>query len=88
MNTTTCNLSLPKTLLIKLDQAARREDANRSEVIRQAIRAYLEERNEWQGLFAYGTEQARRLGITERDVDRIVAHERRTMRKRTKRTHA
>ncbi len=89
MATKTFNLSLPGTLLTKLDRAAKREDTNRSELVRQAVRAYIEEHDEWQRLFVYGAEQARRLGITVRDVDRAVRQERRKTRTmRTKRINA
>jgi hypothetical protein len=38
-----------------------------SELIREALRRYQRERDEWQGLFTYGRGNARKLGISTDD---------------------
>lgn len=74
MQTQMFNIALPKPLVVRIDEVAKREYRNRSEFIREAVRVYLEDRNEWDKLFAFGRRQAKKLGITsEKDVDRIVA---------------
>lgn len=74
MQTQMFNIALPKLLVAKIDDAAKREYRNRSEFIREAVRIYLQDRNEWDELFAFGGRQAKKAGVTsEKDVDRIVA---------------
>lgn len=69
------NIALPKLLVDRIDDVAKREYRNRSEFIREAVRVYLEDRNEWDELFAFGSAQAKKLGIkSEKDADRIVAN--------------
>lgn len=69
------NIALPKLLVAKIDDVAKREYRNRSEFIREAVRVYLADRNEWDELFAFGGTQAKKLGIkSEKDADRIVAN--------------
>ena len=72
MNTKTLNISLPPTLVEQLDRVAKNRSANRSELIRDAVRAYLRDEQEWEALFAYGQAQAKRLGVTEQDVENAV----------------
>ena len=73
MNTKTLNISLPPALIAQLDRVAKERSANRSELIREAVRSYLARREEWEKLFAIGARQAKKLGVTtEEDVVRIV----------------
>lgn len=75
MQTQMFNIALPKPLVMKIDEVARREYRNRSEFIREAVRVYLEDRNEWDELFAFGSRQAKKARArSEQDVDRIVAN--------------
>lgn len=74
MQTQMFNIALPRPLVIKIDEVAKREYRNRSEFIREAVRVYLQDRNEWDELFVFGQRQAMKVGATsEKDVDRIVA---------------
>ena len=74
MNTRTLNIALPKELLKNADQLAKKEYRNRSELIREALRLYIQEAQEWKELFFYGKKQGKKLGIkSEADVDRIIA---------------
>jgi len=73
MTTQTLNIALPKELVKKVDEAASKEYKNRSELIREALRVYLKDMEEWEDLSKYGREVGRRMGIkSEKDVDKIV----------------
>lgn len=63
----TFNISLPKDLITSMDEAAKREYRNRSELIREAVRVYLADTSAWNALFAYGEKQAKRLKINSED---------------------
>ncbi len=73
MNTQTFNIALPKDLIKRADQLAKKEYRNRSELIREALRKYIEEKEEWEQLFKTGEEAMKKMGIkTEEEVDKIV----------------
>lgn len=73
MQTQTFNISLPKDLVKKADKVAKKEYRGRSELIREALRSYLQTRQEWAQIFEYGGRAAKRIGIkSEEDVNRIV----------------
>jgi metal-responsive CopG/Arc/MetJ family transcriptional regulator len=77
MKTKTFNISLPKALADQADSVAKSIPMSRSELMRGALRAYLERRSAWQDLREYGAKKARELGIkNEQDVVRIVREER------------
>lgn len=78
MNTKTVNIALPKELLKKIDEQAKREYRNRSELIRESLRMYLNNIQDWEEIFAHGEKQAKKLGIkSEEDVNRLIAEYRR-----------
>lgn len=68
MKTGTVNISFQKELLRKIDYVAKEEARSRSELVREAARMYIERKNRWKEVFAYGKMQARRLGLQEKDV--------------------
>lgn len=73
MQTQTLNIALPKELVKLVDEAAKKEYKNRSDFIREALRVYLENKKEWEDIFAYGRKQAKKLGIkSEEEVNEIV----------------
>ena len=73
MNTQTLNISLPRDLVKKVDHLAKKEYRNRSELIRQALRKYLEEKIEWEQIFKVGEKAMKDMDIkNEEEVDRIV----------------
>ena len=73
MKTQTFNIALPEELVKKVDQQATKEYKNRSELIRESLRIYLKNRDEWDYLFKIGKEQGKKLGIkSEDDVNRLV----------------
>ena len=69
------SLSLPPDLLREAERVAKQEGRTKSELFREALRRYVEERR-WRGLQRYGAARARRLGLTEVDVDRLVEEHR------------
>lgn len=77
MQTQTFNIALPAELVQKVDIAAQKEYKNRSELIREALRLYLKESQEWEEIFTYGKKQGKKTGIkSEEDVNKIVSSSR------------
>ncbi len=73
MQTQTLNIALPKDLVKKVDQQAKEEYRNRSELIREALRIYLKRRQDWNQIFKAGRETAKKMGITsEEQINDIV----------------
>jgi len=65
-------LNISPELLAKLRDAAQEDNRTPDELADEALARYLEERS-WQRLYAYGEERARSLGLTEKDVPRLIA---------------
>ena len=81
MKTSTINLSIPRDLLEKADREAKKESRSRSELMREALRKYLEDRAELERLFAYADAQVKKLGLVPGDVE-IAIQEYRASKKR------
>ncbi len=74
MQTQTVNISLPKELIKKADEVAKRQYSSRSELIRRLLRNYVEEQEQWELIFKAGERAMKEMGITsEEDVNRIVS---------------
>jgi CopG family transcriptional regulator/antitoxin EndoAI len=74
MNTQTLNIALPEDLVKKADQLAKKEYRNRSELIREALRIYIDRKNAWAEIFEVGEKAAKRMGIkNEEEVNQIVS---------------
>ena len=70
--TQTWTVSLPPRLIKEAERVAKEEDRTRSELVREALRMYIEERR-WRKLQRQTAIKAQALGIkTEEDVDRLV----------------
>ena len=65
------SLSLPPTLLREAERVAKKEGRTKSELFREALRRYLQERR-WAALRRYGVQRARRLGLKEVDVEPLI----------------
>ncbi len=78
--TKTITFSLPPDMAARVDQILKEEGRTKSELLREALRRYIEER-EWKRLLRYGERKAQELGITPDDVDRLI-HEYRAEKKR------
>lgn len=73
MATQTLNIALPKDLVKKVDDLAKKEYRNRSELIREALRVYLQDKEEWQQIFKAGEGAMKKMGIkSEEEVNKIV----------------
>ena len=70
--TKTWTVSLPPGLVREAERTAREEDRTRSELVREALRAYIEERR-WRKLQRDTAARAAVLGLrSEDDVERLV----------------
>ncbi len=65
------SLSLPPTLLREAERVAKKEGQTKSELFREALRRYLQERR-WAALRQYGAQRASKLRLKETDVERLV----------------
>jgi len=73
MQTQTFNISLPKELVKKVDRAAQKEYRNRSELIREALRIYMNRMDSWDRIFKAGKKAMKEMGIkSEEQVNEIV----------------
>lgn len=66
--TATVNIAFQRNLLREIDAVADGESRSRSELIREAARAYLDERKNWQELMNYGQAKGRKLKITDAEI--------------------
>jgi metal-responsive CopG/Arc/MetJ family transcriptional regulator len=67
----TITLSLPSNLADKIDEMMKEEGRNRSELLREALKRYIEEK-EWQRIYHYGEMKAGEKEITEDQVEDII----------------
>ena len=73
--TSTVNLSFQTDLLDKIDRVARQESRTRSELIREAARSYIENKEKWKRVFDFAENQALNTGLKKEDIAReIVAY--------------
>lgn len=72
MGTVTVNVSFQGSLLAEIDAEARRESRSRSEILREAARAYVRRQRRWQDVFSLGDRQRKRLRLAEADVGREI----------------
>lgn len=69
----TLNIALPRSLVKKVDALAKEEYRNRSELIREALFAYLKDKAEWQQIYATGERAMEKMGIkSKEEIDQIV----------------
>lgn len=61
MKTKSFNISIPPELVRRIDRAAKEEYRSRSELIREAVRLYLLNREEWETLLALRYRENQRL---------------------------
>jgi metal-responsive CopG/Arc/MetJ family transcriptional regulator len=74
MNTQTLNIALPEELVKKVDDLAKKEFRNRSELIREALRSYIERKSAWDQIYSLGEKAAKKMGITsEEEINKIVS---------------
>ena len=72
-NSRVVTISLPPTLLARVLKTAKAKGMTRSELVREALRNYERDEQEWQSLFAYGRRKAQAASIrTDADVERLI----------------
>ena len=64
-------LSLPSDLVREAERLAKQEGRTKTEILRAALRRYGQELC-WRGLQRYGAGRARKVGVREADVERVV----------------
>ena len=70
--TRTITISAPPEMADTIDALRREESRTTSELLREALRRYIEDRN-WQRLYRYGERKAQERGITtEEQVDDLI----------------
>ncbi len=69
--TKTITLSLPPEMVDKIEELMKEEGRTRSELLREALRRYAEEK-EWKKIYRYGEKKAREKGITEDQIEDII----------------
>ncbi len=79
------NLRLPEKLIKESDQLAQEEGSNRSEIIRNALRSYIERRRTVINAREIVQQAGKRGGITtQEDLDRVMAEWKEERRKQQK----
>jgi len=68
----TVNISFNTEILQQIDEVAKNEMRTRSELIREAARAYIEQKRKWESIFAYGESLSSKYGFTEDDVNNEI----------------
>ena len=77
----TVSITLPPDLLVKAQEAARRESRTMSELFREALRRYIAADPEWSAVLERTRAKGSALGITsEADVERLSDEFRRSRR--------
>ena len=66
------NISLPEPLLAEIQTAAKAQHRTSDELAADAIRQYLKEQS-WMQFVERNERRASEMGITEGDVDRLIA---------------
>lgn len=69
----TVNISFQDQLLREIDRAAQGESRSRSELLREAARAYIQRKQRWAGMFRVGQTVARQRGLSPSDVGREIS---------------
>ena len=66
------NFSIPKTLLRQVDQEAKIESRSRSELLREALRAYLNSEDARRRSFEIMRASAKRINMPEEEAIRFI----------------
>lgn len=86
MDTQMINFSIPTALLRRMDRLAEEESRNRSEFLREAVRQYLQEREERKQDFELMRRSAERINMTEEEAFAYVEKIRNTLPMNRKKT--
>ena len=66
------NISFKKDLLKRIDDIAKEESRSRSELVREAARVYIERKERWRNIFAYGSALSQEKGFSEADLKKEI----------------
>ena len=70
-STKTITFSLPPDMAEQVAEITKSEGRTKSELLREALRRYIEDR-EWRQMLRYGERRAREQGIDPQDVESLV----------------
>ena len=80
MTFSTVDISFPADLLVKIDQIAGIESRTRDVLVSDAVKMYIERKDEWQKSFSIGQQIGLNLDISENDImSEIKAHRKETI---------
>ena len=77
MKTQTVNIAFSDELLRDIDTVSREEARTRSELIREAARAYIVRKRVWKGIFKSSAKHVKGLRLKEKDVVSAISSYRR-----------
>lgn len=69
--TKTITFSLPPEMASKVEKVMRAEGRTKSELLREALRRYMED-VEWKRVLQYGERRAKKQGVAPGDVERLI----------------
>jgi metal-responsive CopG/Arc/MetJ family transcriptional regulator len=78
MSVSTVNIPFQDDFLVQIDQIATIESRTRSELIMQAIRLYIDQKQEFEEIFKIGKQIGSTLEISEDDVMGEIKNHRKT----------
>ena len=81
MPVSTVNISFQEDFLVQIDQVAYNESRTRSELIREAVRLYIDRKKEFEKIFQIGEQIGSTLKIPEEDVMKEIKEYRKTKQK-------
>jgi len=76
------DISFDDDFLARIDKQAQLESRNRSELLREAVRMYLERRDQWDRFFSLGSSIAIQSKVAEQDVNYEIQAHRKSKRNR------
>jgi len=77
MPVSTVNISFQRDFLVQIDLMANNEARTRSELIREAVRLYIDRKRELEDIFKIGKKIGSTLDITEKNVMNEIKEHRR-----------
>lgn len=66
------SITMPTDMLKEVEKTAEREGRTISELLRETYRRYAWEEQRWNEVNAYGRARAKAMGLTEKDVNRLI----------------
>ncbi len=66
------SITMPTSMLKMAQDLAKQENRTLSELMRETLRSYIQRKQEWEALNAYGRARAKAMGIKPGDVNRLI----------------